>query len=142
MPERLSVDDNIEVHVGAHLFRWEPPDTSYLRYCGDMDGRSMQELVEASRKFTLGKPHIFLLVDLSQSGKVSADARKNSAKGGKDIHLRGVAVIGAPAALRIIAGMATRAIDLLHGNKDNPTRFFEGEAEARIWVASRRIAIG
>ena len=142
MPDKPHVDDLLEIQVGDHLFRWEPPDIGYIRYSGDMDARAMQELVTQSRRFTLGKPHVFLLVDLSRAGKVSADARKQSAQGGKDINLRGVAVIGAAAPLRIIAGMAARAVDLLHGNRDNPTRFFELDSEARAWLASRRVAIG
>jgi hypothetical protein len=142
MRENPSVDDRLEVSVGAHLFRWEPPDTTYLRYCGDMDGDSMQKLIDHSRRFTVGKPHVFLLVDMAKVGKVSADARKRSGQGGKDVRLRGVAVIGASAPMRLLAGMATRAVDLLHGNSDNPTRFFEREAEARVWIATRRIAIG
>lgn len=142
MPEKPPPNDHIEVHVGGHLFRWEPPDTTYLRYCGDLDGGAMQKLVDNSRRFTVGKPHVFLLVDMAQVGKVAADARKRSAQGGKDVRLRGVAIIGASAPMRLIAGMSTRAIDLLYGNRDNPTRFFEAESEARTWIASRRIAIG
>lgn len=130
-----------EIRVGPHLFRWEPPDLGYTTYGGDLDGETMRQLAVRSREFTLGKPRVFLIVDMSRIGKVSPDARKSSAAGSQELNLRGIAVIGASAPLRIIAGLVTRAVDLINRNADNPTRFFETEAEARAWIAGRRVAL-
>ena len=127
-----------EVMVGPHMFRWEPPDIGCVIYHGDLDGPTTADLSEAGRRFTKGRPYVFLLVDVSKLGKVSAEARRGSATGGKDINLRGVAVVGASATLRVISSLVTRAVDLLNGNTDNPTRFFQTEAEARAWITGRR----
>ena len=62
--------DPLEFFVGPHLFRFEPPDVGYLRYGGDVDGRLSSELSERSRVFTVGQPCIFLLVDITNVGKV------------------------------------------------------------------------
>lgn len=135
------LDAQYEVRVGGHLFRWEPPDIGYVSYLGDLQEPAAGEFSARSRRFTLGRPYVFLIVDMAKLGKISAEARKQSAQGSKDLNLRGVAVIGASASMRIVAGLVSRAIDLLNRNPDNPTRFFETEAEARAWIAARRIAI-
>lgn len=142
MPASPPDDSHNELRVGPHLFRWEEPDIGYISYCGNLDGPAMGELSEQSRRFTVGQPCVFLLVDMSRVGKVSAAARQQSAKGSKDLNLRGIAVIGASTPLRLLAGVVARAIDVLNRNTDNPTRFFETEAEARSWIAARRALVG
>jgi len=127
-----------ETRVGDHWFRWEPPDLGYLSYSGDLDGPEAVALSQTSRRFTVGKPHVFLLVDMSRMGRISREARAVSADGSKGITFRGIAVVGASAHMRVLAGLVSRAVDLLHGNSDNPTRFFVTEAEGRAWIAERR----
>lgn len=131
-------DNPHEIRVGAHLFRWEPPDVGYIAYCGNLDAPLMGALSEQSRRFTVGQPCVFLIVDMAQAGKISAEARQLSAKGSVGLNLRGIAVIGAAAPLRMIARLVSRAVDLLSRNTDNPTRFFETESEARAWISTRR----
>ena len=133
-------DSPNEIYVGEHLFRWEPPDIGYICYRGDLDGPAMVALREQSRQFTVGQPRVFMLVQMAYLGKVSMEARKQSAQGGKDVNMRGIAVVGASAPLRLISSLVSRAFDLLNGNTDNPTRFFETESEARAWIAARRTA--
>ncbi|MRG92789.1 hypothetical protein [Polyangium spumosum] len=127
-----------EIWIGTHLFRWEPPDLGYVRYIGDLDGPAARALSNESRRFALGKPRVFLLVDMSSIGQITREARTASAEAGKDLAFRGTAVIGASAHLRILAGLVARAVALLHGASDNPTRFFTTEAEGRAWIAERR----
>jgi hypothetical protein len=112
-----------------------------VRYDGDLDGEQSLQLTSRSRPISGGAPHVFLLIDISKIGKISAEARKHSGRGGKDLNLRGMAIIGASAPMRIVVGMVGRAVDLLNGNTDNPTRFFESEAAARAWIAERREAV-
>ncbi|HVK64293.1 MAG TPA: hypothetical protein VM694_07460 [Polyangium sp.] len=127
-----------EFRIGGHLFRWEPPDLGHLVYSGDLDGPTSVALTRGARRFTLGKPRVFLLVDMSKLGRISREARTTSAEGGKDLALRGTAIVGASSHLRVLAGLVTRAIALLYGDSDNPTRFFATEAEARAWIVERR----
>ena len=141
MSSGAPLDSGPEVYVGTHMFRWEPPDTCYIRYNGNLDGPTMGAMAEQSRMYTVGKPVVFLLVDMARAGKISAEARQRSAQGGKELNLRGIAVIGASAPLRLIAGLVSRAVDLINRNTDNPTRFFESESEARAWIAARRQAL-
>ena len=138
---RAPGDTPNEIYVGAHLFRWEPPDIGYLCYRGDLDGPAMIALREEGRRFTVGLPQVFTLVQMAQLGKVSMEARRQSAQGGKDVNMRGIAIVGASAPLRLISSLVSRAFDLLNGNTDNPTRFFETESEARAWIAARRTTL-
>lgn len=124
--------------MGPHWFRWEPPDTGYVVYTGDVDGPTMKELSQKARTFTIGKPRVFLIVDMTYAGRIATEARKISADGSAGLALRGIAVIGASWAVRVIATLVTRAVDLLHQNTDNPTKFFANESEARAWIDGRR----
>jgi hypothetical protein len=131
-------DQRVEIRVGKHLFRWEPPDICYLAYDGDVDSDAAQRLSDISRVFTVPQRYVLLLIDLSRTGTISAEARKRSAKGGKGVPIRGVAVFGASPLMRVLASLVGRASDLLSGNTDNPTRFFATEAEARAFLTERR----
>jgi len=127
-----------DIPIGPHLFRWEPPDIAYVSYLGDLDGPASEALSRESRRFALGKPRVFCLVDMSRIGHITRQARTASADAGKGLAFRGIAVVGASAHMRILAGLVSRAVDLLYGNRDNPTRFFATEAEGRSWITERR----
>lgn len=131
----------IEIKVGRHLFRWEPPDIGYVAYSGDLDGEAAASLSVASRQFTLGRPCVFLLVNLARMGQISKEARVSSAAGSKDLAIRGIAVVGAAGHIRIVVGLVSRAVELMQSNQDSPTRFFATEAEGRQWIAQRRRAL-
>jgi hypothetical protein len=126
-----------EFRVGEHLFRWEPPDVTFLAYVGDVDGDSAHRLAQIARKFTIPRPYIFALIDLSRVDKITAGARKSATEDSVGVPMRGVALFGASRAIRVLTSIVARAVDLIHGG-DNPTRFFATEAEARAWIAERR----
>lgn len=138
MTGQSAPDSSAEFWIGRHFFRWEPPDLGYVRYEGDMDAASMLAYSEQSRVYTTNKPRVFLIVNTSKLGRFSAEARRMSADGSKGLALRGIAVIGASRAIRVIAELVSRGMDILNRNNDNPTRFFETEAEARAWIDTRR----
>jgi len=130
-----------EIKVGRHLFRWEPPDIGYVSYGGDLDGEAAAALSAESRKFTLGKPRVFLLVNMARVGQISKEARSVSAAGSKDLSIVGIAVVGAPGHVRLVVGLVSRAVELMQRTQDSPTRFFATEAEGRQWIAQRRQAL-
>lgn len=131
----------IELKVGRHLFRWEPPDLGYVSYGGDLDGEAAATLSAESRKFTVGRPRVFLLVNMARIGQISKEARTHSAAGSKDLSIRGIAVFGAAGHIRVVVGLVSRAVELMQRTQDSPTRFFATEAEGRQWIAQRRRAL-
>jgi hypothetical protein len=130
-----------EFRAGEHLPRWEPPDVAFLAYIGDLDGDSAYQLSQVSRPFTLPTPYVLLLIDMSRVGKITPEARKCLTAGSRNVLLRGIAVCGASNAMRILSMLITRAVDVIYGYTDNPTRFFSNEAEARAWLVERRKAV-
>lgn len=141
MSQTPASTDPIEIKVGRHLFRWEPPDIGYVSYFGDLDADAAASLSAVSRQFTVGKPRIFLLVNLARVGQISKEARSSSAAGSKDLSIRGIAVVGAAGPIRVVVGLVTRAVELMQTKQDSPTRFFATEAEGRQWIAQRRRAL-
>lgn len=131
-------DSPREIHFGPHLFRWEPPDLGHLIYDGSVDGAMVTSFSQQARPLLIGRPHLFMLVDVTRLAKLSAEGRKASAEGSKDLDLRGTAVIGASPVVRVLAGLVGRAVALVNNSSDNPTRFFDTEREARAWIAARR----
>jgi hypothetical protein len=129
---------------GEVLYRWEPPDTSFITYIGYITADHMHRLIEVSTPFSAGKKYTLLLVDLSRLTFVTREARAISGsmprKGaaGKGTPHRGIAIFGASFHFRAIANIGIRALNLLTGQTDNPTRFFDTEAAARAWLAERR----
>src|SRR3569832_313148 len=111
---RAMSDSSSEIYVGDHLFRWEPPDIGYICYRGDLDGPAMVALREQGRQFTVGRPRVFMLVQLAHLGKVSMEARRQAAQGGKDVNMRGIAGVSASAPMRLISSLVSRAYDLLN----------------------------
>jgi hypothetical protein len=128
------------------IYRWEPPDTSYIAYIGDITGDHQRELIAASWRHRSGDiPHGFVLIDVSRLRRLSAEAREISsahARQGPDATgpVRGTAIFGASFHIRVIANFGTKAYNLLKRQNDNPVRFFDTEAAARAWLAERRVA--
>lgn len=127
-----------DIYFGPHVFRWEPPDLGCLVYDGYVDGAMVKSLAAQTREFLLGVPRVFMLVNVSRLTRITAEARKLSAENSKGLNLHGVAIVGASPLMRVVAGLVSRAVELLREHRDNPTRFFENERDARAWFAVRR----
>lgn len=137
-----STDDGAcELRFGPHVFRWEPPDLGHVIYDGQVEGPMVASLNDQTHRILLGRPWLFMLVDVTKLTRITSEARKLAAQGSKDLNLRGVALVGASASIRILAGLVSRAVELLGNNTNNPTRFFESEGEARAWIAARRAEV-
>lgn len=119
--------------------RWEPPDTMFARYVGDLhadDVRAGQAEVKARQQ---GLPYFLILIDVSLLNSVSTEARRAMAENGETAKsLRATAIVGASFHFRAIGTMVARAVALLNRHNDNPIRFFSTEADARTWLAERR----
>ena len=96
------------------------------------------DVIPRARQILHGRPWLFLLVDVTRLTKISSEGRQLAAQGSRDLNLRGVAMVGASASIRVLAGLVSRAVELVSGSGDNPTRFFETEREARAWINARR----
>ncbi len=141
MRESFTGDSVRELFFGPHRFCWEPPDLGHVVYSGYVDADMVQSFAAQARPFLLAQPLLFMLVDVTALTKISAEGRKMSAESSKGLQLRGVAIVGSSPSLRVVAGLVSRAVEILSGNTENPTRFFDRETEARDWIAHRRMTI-
>lgn len=124
--------------VGSSFMRFEPPDTCFVKYVGDLAGEDVNTMNDALERVASEHPTFFLLVDLSRTGAVSESARRYGVKGMRAMNPCGTAVFGADLHRRVVATLITKAASLIDARIKGPVRFFGGEAEARAWLAHLR----
>jgi hypothetical protein len=120
----------------------EEPDVARWYLAGDVTANDIREIYAVQMKFCEGKPYLFVLVNVHEIRSMSADARKIAAEGpapGKAVMpVRASAIVGASFHFRIVGTLVAKAAKLLNRAGENPTRFFDDDAEARLWFAERR----
>lgn len=124
----------------------EEPDVAHWDLVGDVTADDLREIYDVQLKFCRDKRYVFVLVNVSEIRSINAEARKLAAEGptpGKTVMpIRANAVYGASFHFRVIGTLIAKAAHFIHRGQDNPTRFFEKAADARIWFNQRRIEIG
>jgi hypothetical protein len=126
-----------EQRIGKHRFVFEPPDTCFVTYVGDVLPEDAHGFKEACWKCAAGRSYLFLLLDQRQLGAVSPEVRKITMAGMKGLPVRATAVLGASFEKRVINGFINRGINLVL-RTDNPLRFFDTQEDARDWLQERR----
>jgi hypothetical protein len=122
----------------AHLTIWlEPPDLVRICSRGEVGEDDVVKTMGYFRELVKTMPYVLMLVDMSQQKHITSQARKAAAGSVAGIPYRGTALYGAPFATRIAAQMTMTVVNAVVRN-ENPTQFFEGEAEARAWIEARR----
>lgn len=117
--------------IGRHIVHFTDPDLFHIRFIGDVRGSDFGELGEFFRE-AAGK--IFLLVDATQMGTVSAEARLV-----KQIPISaGSAVFGAPFQARVALSILNKVYMMVNKDQAVPLGFFDTEEEARAWLARVR----
>lgn len=107
-------------------------------FVGDIDAPVMLRMNEQLRRAAGGLEHVFLLVDQSRAGAVTAEARRLSVEGTKDLNIADSAVVGASFHMRVIMSLAVRVVNLIRKKKVQLPGFFATEADAREYIAERR----
>ncbi|WP_240806821.1 STAS/SEC14 domain-containing protein [Polyangium spumosum] len=123
--------------MGAH---WAKREGSILvvRWSGDVSLDDMKALYDRIDEMGREVPGVYCLFDSAHSVSVARDARVwavREAQGARAI--RGIAVVGASFAVRVLGTMLNRATDALlrHGI---PLRFFDTPEEGRDYLESER----
>jgi hypothetical protein len=119
---------------------FDPPDTCVWTLVGDVDVDLMRELADAQERGLKGLPHVFSLLDVTDIGSVSAEARKEAARK-RDVNMRGTAFIGASFHIRVLATLLSKAAKVLNRDEVAPMRFFKTKAEALAWFEELRAEI-
>jgi hypothetical protein len=132
-------------HVGTQgsFVRFEPPDLVVGVYAGVVSVTDQREMFEHLRRFSEGKKFVLTMIDLGRAQPFSAETRKETAEVGKNLPVRGTAVIGASFQMRALASLMTKVINLFssRADRDSPMAFFATEAQARAWLSERRAVL-
>lgn len=124
---------------GKHITCFEEPDVIYMKFGGTATTDDALELLQRQVGMAEGKSIVFFLIDAENLETIAPDGRRAVAETMKTIPLRGMAVIHAPIKAKMVTKLVITAINLFRRDaKLNPVAFFDTEAEAQQWIASRR----
>ncbi|MDI1483433.1 hypothetical protein [Polyangium sp. y55x31] len=120
----------------------EEPDLVLIHFRGHVSADEARRLYDTQLRFSKGKPHLFLILDVEEFGEMPAEARRVVINGPKDrtpvAPILGCAFIGANFHTRVLGTMIFRAARLLRGVNTFPVHFCDTEAEARAFIDTLR----
>ena len=114
-----------------------------VRFRGRLTQQDMKALRDALNSVADTQPRIYLLLDMTGSTGIDAEARRFMATWSREPN-RGLLVTvlyGLSFTMRTLVTLTLNAIRLL-GRLDSDIQFFTDEAEARGWVAEHRARTG
>jgi hypothetical protein len=129
-----------EQRIGKHRFVFEPPDTCFVTYVGDVSADDCHGFKEVCWNCAAGRRYLLLLLDQRRLGTISPEVRKVTMEAMKGLPVRGTAVMGASFEKRVINGFVNKGLNLVL-RLDNPLRFFDTEERARDWLRERRLVL-
>lgn len=137
--ERDEHNDPANLIAGKHITYFEEPDIIYMRFGGAVTAEDALELLRRQIEMSQGRSLLFFLIDAEDLENIAPEGRRAVAETLKEIPLRGMAVVKAPLKARVVTKLVITAINLFRRDSNlNPVAFFDTEAQAREWIASRR----
>jgi hypothetical protein len=124
-------------HVRGVTICYEPPDLAVLSLVGVITEQEAHTVNAEIARLAEGTAGIFVLADVTQLGSMPADVRKVAADTSPSSSLAGIAILGASFHSRILLTLLMKAIAVFRGYSA-PLRYFDAEAEARVWIAAER----
>lgn len=124
------------IAIGTHSISLEG-DTLFVVQNGTFhldDAQKTHDLVE---KVLYSVGRVFVLVDQSQAGSTSSEARRYIADWNKKHKVSGAAIFGGGPIARTASALAVSVIQFLR-KEPLPVAFFATEKEARAWVVKLR----
>ncbi|TKC95246.1 hypothetical protein [Polyangium fumosum] len=120
----------------------EEPDLVFFHFRGHVGADVARRLYDTQLRFSEGKPHLFLILDVQTFEEMPVEARRVVIEGPRDrapaVPVLGCAFIGASFYARVLGTMIFRAARILRGANAFPLRFCETEAEARAFIDELR----
>jgi hypothetical protein len=123
--------------IGNHDIAFEEPDLFLVRVDGAVLVREVEAFCAEVRSLSRGRSRVLFLVDVSGIGEFGGPARRRLAEQMRPVPSRGVVFVGAGFSTRVVLQMVIHAVRLLTG-RDNPSGYFDTDAEARAWIEATR----
>lgn len=117
--------------------RFEPPDLCVLTFVGSVAPEDIHAVFMERARLVAGLPDIYMLIDVSQVTSVSPAARKTIGDRSGGVPVRATVIIGAPFAIRALATLVSKGVEMLKGGRDTLLSFAATEAEGRAWLVGR-----
>ena len=127
----------IERQIGRHSITFEPPGILRFVLVDDVSAQEAEAMAAFAREHLAGRPFILALLDVGDLGAIPAETRKAAARLSAEFPYRGIAFCHASFRARVVTKLLGGALRLFAPRLDNPLRYFDTEAEARIWLAER-----
>lgn len=134
---RLIVLESMSGMPTPNSVRFEPPDLCVLTFVGSISPEDIRAVFMERARLAAGLPHIYMLIDLSQVTSVSPAARKAIGDLSGGLPVRATVIVGAPFAIRALATLVSKGVQILKGARDTQLSFSATEAEGRAWLAGR-----
>src|SRR5262245_9304080 len=98
---------------GATTVHFEPPDLVVAVLVGNITGDLVHQLASELQSSAAGKSDIFVVVDASRAGMMTADGRKAALEETVALNVSATALIGASFQLRVTMMLLAKAVALL-----------------------------
>ena len=122
---------------GPHEVDIEAPDLVTLRWRGVLGPNDLVRAFEQLREHCSSWPHLLVVNDISKLESIPPDTRRVVPEATGWMPMRGVVMFGGSFAVRTLAMLLLKVVNLLRGG-ENPSHFVTTEEEARAWIEQRR----
>lgn len=127
--------------IGAHSVRFEEPDLYIIRQVGDISGAEMVAICDLVDEFVAGQKTVFAIIDQTDAGSTSSDARRTVVARLTKAH-SGVVFLNPPLMERVGLSLGHKAYMMMNRGKEVAPHFFAAtEAEARSWIEEQHAAL-
>jgi hypothetical protein len=128
-----------EERISKHILRLEPPDVFHTTFIGDISATDMVQYYAAITRFAEGKRWVLGMIDMTLVGTSTHEARQAGSHSPRII--RGSVMYGASFKQRMGTSLLYRAATLFRDKSEVTLGFVDTEAQAREWVAERRMEL-
>lgn len=121
---------------------FEAPDVAYWHLIGKVEEPDIVRIYAEQLVFSIGKPYLLVLIDVSHMESMTPAARKAAANGpdpGKTVMpVRGSVVVGASFHFQVLGVLIAKAAKMINRQVDMDLHFCDTEAQARTWIEKKR----
>jgi hypothetical protein len=115
------------------IITFEPPETVVVVARGKLDPNELKKAFEEWATYKKPEDKFRLLVDCSELEELSPAVREIMREEARKFKMSKMAVYGASTKIRIMAGLIVKMVPNIEKSK-----FFETEAEARVWLEGKK----
>jgi len=126
-----------EHRIEAHSVRLEEPDLFIFRQVGALSEAEVRTFLDLIGQFVTGKSKVFAIIDQTQAGKVTSEARR-LLLGSMPEAIVGMVFLGLSVMARVGISLGYKAYVMMNRGQEHAHMFAEDESQARAWIDQQR----